>query len=178
MVIVLLFGFLGFFQEYRAEKAMAALNNMVVPMVRVRRNGGTKEMSAKNLVPGNILEFEAGNVIPADLRIFESFNLKIQEAALTGESEPVDKLLGTVNKEGVPLGDRKNMAYMGTTVMYGRGVGVAVGTGMKTGLGKIANMIGSVENKKTPLQEKLDKLGKMLALLVWELQLLYSAWEC
>ena len=164
MAIVLLFGFLGFFQEYRAEQAMAALNRMVVPMVRVRRNGATKEISAKNMVPGDILEFEAGNVIPADLRILESFNLKIQEAALTGESEPVDKVSASVPKEDVPLGDRKNMAYMGTVVMYGRGVGVAVGTGMKTELGKIANLIGTVESRKTPLQEKLDKLGKMLAL--------------
>lgn len=165
MAIVLLFGFLGFFQEYRAEQAMEALNRMVVPMVRVRRDGATKEISAKNLVPGDILEFEAGNVIPADLRILESFNLKVQGAALTGESEPVDKISGPVSKEDVPLGDHKNMAYMGTIVMYGRGVGVAVGTGMNTELGKIANLIGTVESKKTTLQKKLDKLGKMLALL-------------
>lgn len=165
IAIVLLFGFLGFVQEYRAEKAMAALNRMVVPKVRVRRNGGTKEMSASQLVPGDILDFEAGNVIPADLRILESFNLKIQEAALTGESEAVDKIADPVNKEDVPLGDRTNMAYMGTVVTYGRGVGIAVGTGMNTELGKIANLIGTVETKKTPLQAKLDKLGKLLALI-------------
>lgn len=165
MAIVLLFGFLGFVQEYRAEKAMAALNRMVVPKVRVRRNGPAKEISAKELVPGDILEFEAGNVIPADLRILESFNLKIQEAALTGESEAVDKTSGPVNREDVPLGDRTNMAYMGTVVAYGRGVGIAVATGMKTELGKVANLIGTVDSKKTPLQEKLDKLGKLLALV-------------
>lgn len=164
MAIVLLFGFLGFFQEFRAERAMAALNRMVIPTVRVRRNGSTKEIPAKNLVPGDIVEVEAGNVVPADLRILEPYNLKIQEAALTGESEPVDKDSEPVNKEDVPLGDRKGMAYMGTTVMYGRGVGVAVGTGMKTELGKIANLIDTVENGKTPLQGKLDRLGKMLAL--------------
>lgn len=164
MAIVLLFGFLGFFQEYRAEQAMAALNRMVVPMVRVRRNGASREISARDLVPGDILEFEAGNVIPADLRILESFNLKIQEAALTGESEPVDKETSPIEKEELPLGDRKNMAYMGTVVMYGRGVGVILETGMHTELGKIANLIGTVESKRTPLQEKLDKLGKMLAL--------------
>ena len=165
MAIVLLFGFLGFFQEYRAEKAMAALNRMVVPKVRVRRNGATKEISAKQLVPGDIIEFEAGNVVPADLRILEAYNLKIQEAALTGESEAVEKGAVPVSKEDVPLGDRTNMAYMGTVVTYGRGVATAVGTGMKTELGKIADLIGTVDNKKTPLQEKLDKLGKLLALV-------------
>ena len=164
MAIVLLFGFLGFFQEYRADRAMAALNRMVIPTVRVRRNGASKEVSAKDLVPGDVVEFEAGNVIPADMRILEPFNLKIQEAALTGESEPVDKDSEPVKKEDVPLGDRQNMAYMGTTVMYGRGAGVVTGTAMDTELGKIANLIGTVESTKTPLQEKLDKLGKMLAL--------------
>lgn len=165
MAIVLLFGFLGFFQEYRAEKAMAALSRMVVPKVRVRRNGSTRELSASQLVPGDIVEFEAGNVIPADLRIFESFNLKVQEAALTGESEPVEKIAAPVAKDDLPLGDRRNMAYMGTVVTYGRGVGIVIGTGMTTELGKVANLIGTVESRKTPLQEKLDKLGKLLALV-------------
>ncbi|MEK6479144.1 cation-translocating P-type ATPase [Catalinimonas sp. 4WD22] len=165
MAIVLLFGFLGFFQEYRAEKAMAALNRMVVPMVRVRRGGSIQEISAKDLVPGDIVEIEAGNVIPCDLRILNSFNIKIQEAALTGESEPVDKVNQPIESEEVPLGDRKNMAYMGTIVMNGRGSGVAVATGMQTELGKIANLISTVESKKTPLQDKLDKLGKLLALI-------------
>jgi Ca2+-transporting ATPase len=165
MAIVLLFGFLGFFQEYRAERAMAALNRMVVPMVRVRRNGRVQEISARELVPGDVVEFEAGNVIPCDLRILESFNTKIQEAALTGESEPVDKVSQPIDKEDVPLGDRKNMAYMGTIVMYGRGSGVAAATGMRTELGKIANLIGTVDSKRTPLQDKLDKLGKLLAVI-------------
>lgn len=165
MAIVLLFGFLGFFQEYRAEQAMAALNRMVVPRVRVHRNRATQEISAKDIVPGDILEFEAGNVIAADLRILQSFNLKVQEATLTGESEPVEKDPQPLEVEDLPLGDRKSMAYMGTVVMYGRGVGVAIGTGMQTELGKIAGLIGSVENRKTPLQEKLDKLGKLLALV-------------
>jgi Ca2+-transporting ATPase len=165
MAIVLLFGFLGFFQEFRAEKAMAALNRMVIPIIRVRRAGTVKEISSRELVPGDIVEFEAGNVIPCDLRLLESFNVKIQEAALTGESEAVEKITKPVEKEEVPLGDRKNMAYMGTIVMYGRGSGVAVGTGMQTELGKIADLIGTVESKRTPLQEKLDKLGKLLALV-------------
>lgn len=164
MAIVLLFGFLGFFQEYRAERAMAALNRMVVPKVRVRRNGVTKEISAKELVPGDIVELEAGNVVPADLRVLNAFNLKIQEAALTGESEPVEKDVDPIDREDVPIGDRRCMAFMGTVVTYGRGVGITVSTGMGTELGKIANLIDTVETGKTPLQERLDKLGKLLAL--------------
>ncbi|WP_162052547.1 cation-translocating P-type ATPase [Pontibacter pamirensis] len=164
LAIVLLFGFLGFIQEYRAERAMAALNRMVVPRVRVRRNGTVKEISAKELVPGDTVEIEAGNVVPADLRILDAFNLKVQEASLTGESESVEKATAPITKEDVPIGDRKNMAYMGTLVTYGRGVGITVSTGMGTELGNIANLIATVETKKTPLQERLDKLGKMLAL--------------
>jgi Ca2+-transporting ATPase len=164
LAIVLLFGFLGFFQEYRAENAMAALNRLVIPIVRARRNGLIKEIPASELVPGDIVEFEAGNVIPADLRLLETFNLKVQEAALTGESEPVEKETAPIAQENLALGDRTNMAYMGTVVTYGRGAGIAVGTGMATELGKIANLIGTVQSKRTPLQENLDKLGKLLAL--------------
>ncbi|MGV3640751.1 MAG: cation-translocating P-type ATPase [Adhaeribacter sp.] len=164
LAIVLLFGFLGFFQEYRADRAMAALNRMVVPQVKVRRSGKVREVSAADLVPGDIVELEAGNVVPADLRIAASFNLKIQEAALTGESEPIDKSTDPLPGGDLPLGDRKNMAYMGTVVTYGRGNGVIVATGMQTELGKIAHLIGTVESGKTPLQDKLDKLGRMLAL--------------
>lgn len=165
LAIVLLFGFLGFIQEYRAERAMAALQQMVVPVVRVRRNGTVKEIPASALVPGDIVEIEAGNVVPADLRIAESFNLKVQEAALTGESEPVDKTADPVEQEDLPLGDRVNMAYMGTMVTNGRGTGITVATGMKTELGKIANLLETVEHKRAPLQEKMDKLGKTLSLI-------------
>jgi Ca2+-transporting ATPase len=164
LAIVLLFGFLGFFQEYRAERAMAALNRMVVPRVRVRRGGSVREMPAKALVPGDIVELEAGNVVPADLRVLEAYNLKVQEAALTGESEPVEKDAAPLAQEDVPVGDRRNMAYMGTVISYGRGVGVAVSTGMETELGRIANLLSTVQASRTPLQEKLDKLGKTLAL--------------
>ncbi|GAA4438978.1 cation-translocating P-type ATPase [Pontibacter saemangeumensis] len=164
LAIVLLFGLLGFFQEYRAERAMAALQRMVVPTVRVRRGGSVREMPAKALVPGDIVELEAGNVVPADLRVLEAYNLKVQEAALTGESEPVEKEADPLAREEVPIGDRRNMTYLGTVVSYGRGVGVAVATGMETELGRIANLLGTVQSGKTPLQEKLDKLGKMLAL--------------
>lgn len=162
--IVLLFGLLGFFQEYRAEKAMAALNRMVVPLVRVRRDEITQEVPAKEIVPGDIVEFEAGNLLPADLRIIEAHNLKVQESALTGESEPVNKTSDKLPNDDVPLGDRKNMAYMGTIVTYGRGVGAVVSTGMNTELGKIASLIKTVKTSKTPLQEKLARLGKLLAL--------------
>ncbi|MGV3586987.1 MAG: cation-translocating P-type ATPase [Adhaeribacter sp.] len=165
LAIVVLFGVLGFFQEYRAERAMAALNRMVVPIVRVSRNGIVKEVSAQDLVPGDVVHLEAGNIVPADLRLLEGFNLKIQEAALTGESEPVEKNIAPLEKAEVGIGDRKNMAYMGTMVTYGRGIGLTVATGMETELGKIANLIGAVETTKTPLQEKLDKLGKMLAVV-------------
>ncbi|KAA5544875.1 cation-translocating P-type ATPase [Adhaeribacter rhizoryzae] len=165
LAIVVLFGVLGFFQEYRAERAMAALNRMVVPIVRVSRNGIIKEVSAQDLVPGDVVHLEAGNIVPADLRLLEGFNLKIQEAALTGESEPVEKNIAPLEKAEVGIGDRKNMAYMGTMVTYGRGIGITVATGMETELGKIANLIGAVETTKTPLQEKLDKLGKMLAVV-------------
>lgn len=165
LAIVLLFGLLGFVQEYRAENAMAALNRLVIPIVRVRRNGITKEIAAPELVPGDLVEFEAGNLIPADLRLLEGFNLKIQEAALTGESEPVDKISAPLAAAELPLGDRRNMAYMGTVVAAGRGLGVTVATGLRTELGKIANLISAVPTKRTPLQEKLDKLGKLLALV-------------
>ena len=165
LAIVLLFGVLGFTQEYRADRAMAALNRMVIPKVRVKREGRTKEIPANQLVPGDIVELEAGNVVPADIRILEAFNLKVQEATLTGESEAIDKETEPIAQEDAPLGDRTNMAYMGTVVTYGRGTGITVSTGMKTELGNIASMIGSVETGKTPLQERLDKLGKMLALL-------------
>ncbi|WP_276496470.1 cation-translocating P-type ATPase [Pontibacter litorisediminis] len=165
LAIVLLFGILGFIQEYRADRAMAALNRMVVPKVRVRRSGKVQEAAATELVPGDIVELEAGNIVPADLRMLETFNLKVQEAALTGESEPIEKDSAPLVEEDVSLGDRKNMAYMGTVITYGRGVGITVSTGMKTELGKIATLIGAVETGKTPLQDKLDRLGKVLALL-------------
>ncbi len=163
--IVVLFALLGFVQEYRAEQAMAALKRMSVPVVRARRDGRTTEISARELVPGDVVLLEAGNIVPADLRLAESVNLRIQEAALTGESEPVEKETAVLAKADIPLGDRKNMAYMGTNVTYGRGVGVVVETGMNTELGKIAALIQEVEEGQTPLQQKLDQVGKLLAVL-------------
>lgn len=162
--IVVLFALLGFLQEFRAEKAMAALKRLSVPVVRVRRNGQIKEISARELAPGDVVLLEAGNAVPADLRIAESVNLRIQEAALTGESEPVEKHADPLQQAIVPLGDRRNMAYMGTVVTYGRGTAVVVATGMATELGKIATLLQSVKREMTPLQQRLEKLGLQLAI--------------
>lgn len=163
--IIVLFALLGFVQEYRAEQAMAALKQLAVPVVRVRRGGGLIELSARELVPGDVVLLEAGSSIPADLRIIESANLRVQEAALTGESEPVEKQTGALPNPDLPLGDRVNMAYMGTFATYGRGAGVVTATGMSTELGRIAELIQSVEQQETPLQKQLDKVGKQLAVL-------------
>lgn len=162
--IVILNALLGFFQEYKAEKAMAALKKMTVPQVKVRRNSEIKTISAHELVPGDIVLLEAGNVIPADGRVLESFNLRIQEAALTGESEPVEKHSDPI-KGDVAVADKRNMTYLGTVVTYGRGQIVVIGTGMKTELGKIATLIQGTGQELTPLQKRLDKLGKQLALV-------------
>jgi Ca2+-transporting ATPase len=163
LAIVVLFGLLGFFQEYRAERAIAALKKLAVPVVRVRRDGRLRELTAAELVPGDIVLLEAGNLIPADVRLLESVNLRIQEAALTGESEPIEKQSGPIAKVDIPLGDRRNMGYMGTVVTYGRGAAVVIGTGMNTELGKIATLIQSTSEAMTPLQKKLDNVGKLLA---------------
>ena len=161
--IVVLFAVLGFVQEYRAERAMAALKQLAVPLVRVRRNGDLIELPARDVVPGDIIVLEAGNLLPADVRLVESINLRIQEAALTGESEPVEKETAALDRPNLPLGDRRNMGYMGTVVTYGRGTGVVVETGMETELGKIANLIQAVPPEITPLQRQLDTVGKTLA---------------
>ena len=163
LAIVVLNAILGFVQEYRAEQSMAALKRMAVPTVRVRREGRVQEISARDLVPGDIVLLETGNVIPADGRVLLSSNLRVQEAALTGESEPVDKDATLVFETEKPLGDRRNMLYMGTLVNYGHGEMVVTDTGMGTELGHIADMIQAVVEEKTPLQQRLDRLGKMLA---------------
>ncbi len=162
--IVILFALLGFVQEYRAERAIAALKQLAVPMVRVIRSGRSEQHSARELVPGDIVVLEAGSAVPADLRLIESSNLMIQEAALTGESEAVDKKVAALAQANLPLGDRVNMAYMGTSVSYGRGVGVVIATGMRTELGRIAELIQDVEAQQTPLQRQLAQVGTMLAI--------------
>lgn len=162
--IVILFGLLGFVQEYRAERAMAALKKMSVPQVRVRRNGAAQMISARDVTIGDVVLLEAGSVVPADLRLIEAVNLRIQEAALTGEAEAVEKTISPFAKAEMALGDRRNMAYMGTTVTYGRGTGIVTAVGMQAELGKIASMLQAVKNEETPLQQRLDHLGKRLAL--------------
>ena len=165
LAIVILFALLGFVQEYRAERAMAALKKLAVPLVRARRDGSVLELPARDLVPGDIILLEAGNIVPADIRILESANLRIQEAALTGESDAVEKHIQPLEKSDPPLGDRRNMGYMGTTVTYGRGVGMVTATGMQTELGNIANLLQQGEDEMTPLQKRLDQVGKLLALV-------------
>ncbi len=164
LAIVVLFGVLGFIQEYRAEKAMAALRQMSCPTVRVRRGGALREIPARELVPGDVVQLEAGNVVPADLRLIACVHLGILEAALTGESEAVQKQPDPVADEKLPLGDRRNLAFMGTIVAHGRGTGVVVETGMRTELGKIAGMIQGIAEGYTPLQRKLAQVGKHLSL--------------
>ncbi|MFT5194539.1 MAG: Ca2+-transporting ATPase [Candidatus Promineifilaceae bacterium] len=161
--IVLLFAILGFVQEYRAEQAMTALKKLAVPVVQVIRDSETIQLSARELVPGDLVLLEAGNMVPTDLRLTETINLRLEEAALTGESEPVEKQTNALHGLNLPLGDRLNMAYMGTVVTYGRGKGVVIATGMQTELGKIATLIQNVEQEMTPLQQRLDQLGKRLA---------------
>jgi P-type Ca2+ transporter type 2C len=161
--IVVLYALLGFIQEYRAEKAIAALKKLSVPNVRVLRNGKLVECSAHELVPGDILLLETGNVVPADVRLLEAINLRIQEAALTGESEAVEKQTQALPMEELPLGDRRNLGFMGTIITQGRGQALVVATGMQTELGKIANLIQQVPQEATPLQKRLDRLGKSMA---------------
>lgn len=162
LAIVALNTILGFTQEYRAEQAMVALRRLAVPTVKVRRDGRVRDIPARHLVTGDIVLLEAGNLVPADLRVLDAVHLRIQEASLTGESEPVDKTARALEHPDLPLGDRCNMAYMGTTVTYGRGVGVVAETGMRTELGRIAAMLQTVGAEPTPLQRRMDQLGRQL----------------
>jgi P-type Ca2+ transporter type 2C len=165
VVIVILNGIMGFVQEYRAERAMAALKQMAAPMASVIRDGKVHQIPAPELVPGDIVKLEAGNVVPADLRLLELSSLKVNESALTGESQAVEKRLGQLEDADLPLGDRFNLAFKGTLVTYGRASGLVVATGMRTELGRIASLL-SGEAGKTPLQKRLTRFGQILALAV------------
>jgi len=164
VVIVLLNGAIGFIQEYRAERAIAALKMLAAHSARVRREGRPFIIPATQLVPGDVVSIEAGDVIPADLRLIEAAKFKVDEAALTGESVPVEKQPRQLTGQDMPLGDRLNMAYKGTLATYGRGTGLAVATGMDTELGKIAALLGKEDAVKTPLQRRLASFGRLLAL--------------
>lgn len=173
LAIVCLFALLGFFQEYRAERTMRALKRLSIPTVRVKRDNETFEIPSIDLVPGDIVLLEAGNLVPADCRIIESHNLKIQESVLTGEAEAAEKTEAALPNTTGSLGDRRNMAFMGTTVTYGRGVVIVVATGMATELGRIATMLQDVVQELTPLQKRLDRLGKVLAVIAILISIVY-----
>jgi len=162
-VIVLFAVLLGFVQEYRAERAIEALRQMAAPTATVLRDGEEAEVPARDLVSGDVILLRAGDKIPADVRLIEAINLQIEEAALTGESVPVEKHAAPIPGHDIAVGDRKNMGYAGTAATYGRGRAMVVATGMHTEFGKIAQLLQTVETGKTPLQENLDKVGHMLA---------------
>ena len=169
LVVVLLNAVLGVYQENKAEAAIEALQTMTAATSKVLRDGKQQLIPSSQLVPGDIVILEAGDSVPADGRILESASLKIEEAALTGESVPVSKLtevLGLEQKTDIPLGDRKNMGYMGSTVAYGRGKMIVTETGMDTEMGKIAGALSSTIDEQTPLQQKLESLGKTLSKVV------------
>ena len=169
MAVVIINALLGMYQESKAEKAIEALQEMAAATSRVLRNGKIETVKSENLVPGDIVLLEAGDSVPADGRILESASLKIEEAALTGESVPAEKTADVLDADGekdVPLGDRRNMVYMGSTVVYGRGKAVICETGMDTEMGKIAHALTQAQEGKTPLQLKLIQLSKFLTMLV------------
>ncbi|MFD2117215.1 cation-translocating P-type ATPase [Paenibacillus yanchengensis] len=166
LLVVVLNAAIGVFQEYKAEKAIEALQNMTTAKTLVRRNGELIEIESKDLVPGDIVVLDAGRIIPADLRLIESANLQIEESALTGESVPSEKDAKLVLEDPkTPIGDKANMAFMSTLVTYGRGEGVVVHTAMETEMGKIAKILDEDIKELTPLQKKLEELGKMLGFI-------------
>ncbi|TAF33142.1 MAG: cation-translocating P-type ATPase [Cytophagales bacterium] len=165
LIIVLLNAFIGFFQEYKAEKAMEALKKMAAFNATVRRNGSIEQIPSSQLVPGDVVILEAGMSVPADIRLTEVYALKVEEASLTGESSTIEKKIEEINFTNTPLGDRFNMVYKTTVVTYGRGEGVVVATGMQTEIGRIAQLLQDKEDK-TPLQKRLILFGKKLSMVV------------
>lgn len=165
LIIILLNAVLGFSQEYRAEKAMDALKKMTITHTQVLRDAHPVIISSTELVPGDVVTLEAGNIVPADIRLSETFSLRIDESSLTGESIPVDKKAIELNKQNIPLGDQINMAFKGTLVTNGRSTGIVTATGMKTELGKIANLLQESDTL-TPLQRRMTQFGKKLSYIV------------
>ena len=166
LVVVLLNAVLGVIQESKAEAAIEALQSMTAAKCKVLRGGELKVIESSRLVPGDVVVLDAGDAVPADGRLLESASLKIEEAALTGESVPVNKAVEVIFDGDVPLGDRRNMCYMGSTVVYGRGRAVVTATGMGTEMGRIAGVLAQTEQEQTPLQRKLSQLGGVLSKLV------------
>ncbi|MGL4818994.1 MAG: calcium-translocating P-type ATPase, SERCA-type [Bacilli bacterium] len=162
IAIVILNGVLGFFQEFRAEKSLKALKALAAPLVNVKREREWHKIPSRELVPGDVVKFGSGDRIGADLRIIEANNLQIEESALTGESVPSEKKQSAITEVDVQLGDQSNMAFMGTLVTSGTGVGVVIGTGMKTAMGRIATLMEDTNEMETPLQRRLQNLGKVL----------------
>ncbi|WP_128894979.1 calcium-translocating P-type ATPase, SERCA-type [Longirhabdus pacifica] len=162
IAIILINGILGFIQEFRAERSLQALKQLSAPLSKVMRDGKLQEIPALYLVPGDVVMMESGDRVPADVRLMEESDMYVEESALTGESVPVSKHSQHIGKEDVALGDQKNMSFMGTMVTRGRGKGVVVATGMQTEMGKIAELIQNTETMQTPLQRRLDQLGKLL----------------
>ncbi len=163
--VVVINALLGIYQESKAEKALEALQKMTSPTAKVIRNGHLDVVSTSNLVPGDLVVLETGDIVPADIRLVESSNLKLDEASLTGESVPVEKNSHKVYEKDIPLGDRQNMAYMSTIITYGRAKGIIVETGHNTEIGRIATQIQSFDEELTPLQKKLNELGKYLGII-------------
>lgn len=169
LIVVVINAVLGVYQESKAEKAIEALQQMTAATSKVMRDGKLCHVKSEELVPGDVILLEAGDAVPADARIFESASMKVEEAALTGESVPVNKFIDTLTGRengDVSLGDRKNMVYMGSTVVYGRGQAVVAGTGMQTEMGKIADALTQARDEQTPLQKKLSQLSKILSFVV------------
>ena len=162
MGILLLNAFIGAYQEFKAQKSLESLKKMAAPMAKVVRDGESLVINVEDVVPGDMVELEVGDIVPADIRITESCNMSIQESSMTGESVPVEKNPDTLPDEDIPLGDRKNMAYSSGVVTFGHGRGIVVGTGMNTEIGKIADMLGGESDTQTPMQARLENLGKVI----------------
>jgi Ca2+-transporting ATPase len=164
LIIVILNSLIGLVQDYRAERALAALKKMAAPYVYVLRDGSHRQIPAAELVPGDLIELEAGTVVAADIRLLEAHALKVNEAALTGESVAIEKRIDVLTQDELPIGDRFNMVFRGTQVTFGRAAGVVTATGMETEMGRVAHLLDTTQKQETPLQLRLQKVGRNLAL--------------